>query len=261
MEVFQDYAYYYNAFYHDKDYAGEAKTVNDLLVKYSLGEKADKILNIGCGTGRHDLELAKLGYDVYGIDISKDMISIAEENYARCVKEKSIDKKLVYSVQDARNFHVEEKFDVTLSLFHVMSYQNTNEDINSAVCRVGQALQQGGIFLFDVWYGPGVLTDRPAVRVKRIENEKYAFTRIAEPVMRANENIVEVHYEVYVFDKETQVTRQISEVHNMRYFFKPEIEEILKNNGFQLMDCLSCDTLQEPDFNSWTVYFIARKEA
>ena len=34
MEVFQDYAYYYNAFYQDKDYTAEAKQVDELLKKY-----------------------------------------------------------------------------------------------------------------------------------------------------------------------------------------------------------------------------------
>ena len=43
MEVFQDYAYYYNAFYQDKDYTAEAKQVDELLKKY--GENVKNIIN------------------------------------------------------------------------------------------------------------------------------------------------------------------------------------------------------------------------
>ncbi len=55
MEVFKDYAYYYNSFYQDKNYKDEAKQVDSLLKKY--GHNVAKIINFGCGTGRHDIEL------------------------------------------------------------------------------------------------------------------------------------------------------------------------------------------------------------
>lgn len=77
METFQDYAYYYNAFYQDKDYKSEAKQVDILLQKY--GQNIKKIINYGCGTGRHDIELSKLGYDCSGIDVSPLMIDIAKK--------------------------------------------------------------------------------------------------------------------------------------------------------------------------------------
>ena len=78
MEVFQDYAYYYNAFYQDKDYKVEAQQVDILLQKY--GKNINKIINFGCGTGRHDIELSRMGYQCTGIDMSSTMIEIAEKN-------------------------------------------------------------------------------------------------------------------------------------------------------------------------------------
>lgn len=60
MEIFQDYAYYYNSFYKDKDYNEEARQIDSLLKKY--GANICKIINYGCGTGRHDIELSKMGY-------------------------------------------------------------------------------------------------------------------------------------------------------------------------------------------------------
>lgn len=64
MEVFQDYAYYYNAFYRDKNYRAEAEQVNLLLKKY--GKDVKRIINFGCGTGKHDMELTGMGVSVHG---------------------------------------------------------------------------------------------------------------------------------------------------------------------------------------------------
>ena len=116
MEVFQDYAYYYNAFYQDKDYTAEAKQVDELLKKY--GENVKNIINYGCGTGRHDIELAKIGYCCTGIDMSRLMIDIAKEN--------SQNEKMPihFEVGDIRNYEPEKKYDAVISLFHVISYQN-----------------------------------------------------------------------------------------------------------------------------------------
>lgn len=251
-EVFKDYAYYYNSFYRDKDYGAEAVQVDCLLKKY--GGKIHSIINFGCGTGRHDLELDGMGYQCAGIDASGLMVNIARENAA----DKGAD--IDFSVADIRKFEPEKKYDAVISLFHVMSYQNTNEDILSAFRTARKALEQGGLFLFDVWYGPGVLSDKPAVRVKEIEDEKNRLVRVARPVMDDKRNVVDVCYEVFVINKEDGKTKVIKEIHNMRYFFRPEIEFLLKEAGFELADSLDCQTLEETDFGSWTCYFVARAQ-
>lgn len=250
MEVFQDYAYYYNAFYKDKNYRTEAAQVDILLKRY--GQNIRKIINFGCGTGRHDLELSKLGYCCSGIDLSPLMIDIARKNMEQ---EKTL---LNFSVADIRNYEPKEKYDSVISLFHVMSYQNSNDDILAAFQTARKALNAEGIFLFDAWYGPGVLSDQPAIRIKEIEDEKYRLVRIAKPVMQDKKNVVDVHYEILVIDKESNDTKVINEVHSMRYYFRPEVEMYLKETGFKLIDNLDCITLGETGYGSWTSYFVAR---
>lgn len=49
------------------------------IVKFFEGEKVRKVLDLGCGSGRHMVYLAKYGFDVYGIDIAKHGIKIARE--------------------------------------------------------------------------------------------------------------------------------------------------------------------------------------
>lgn len=255
MEVFKEYAYYYDLFYENKDYAKEVKNVHQLIQKYNKLDVCTKILSMGCGTGRHDIEFNKLGFITKGIDLSEFMIE-------RAMKlERGIEHILPMSFQvaDIRSFASEQKYDAAVSLFHVMSYQNKNEDIVRAFSTANHNIECGGVFIFDVWYGPGVLTDRPAVRIKRVEDAANTMIRYAYPVMHPNSNIVDVCYDILVIDKETDVARQIKEVHNMRYYFKPEIEYMLEQTGFKLVACVDCNSLKEPDYNSWTVYFCAIK--
>lgn len=250
MEVFQDYAYYYNAFYRDKDYAAESRQVDMLLGRY--GNHIRKIINFGCGTGRHDIELTKLGYRCTGLDMSPLMIDIARENSR--IEKLQID----FDVADICEYEPIQKYDAVISLFHVMSYQNSNEKIMAAFRTARKALSNGGLFLFDVWYGPGVLSDKPCVRVKEVEDDKNRLVRIARPVMHAEKNVVDVCYEVFVIDKGSSETKTINETHNMRYFFKPELEFYLKETGFELIDNLDCGTLDKTSYDSWTSYFVAQ---
>lgn len=250
MEIFQDYALYYNLFYEEKDYSAEAKQVDGLLNKYGVNIK--KIINYGCGTGKHDIELSKLGYQCTGIDMSPSMIKTAEENSRKQHTE------INFSVADIRRYNPIENYDAVISLFHVMSYQNSNDDILAAFHAARKALNKNGIFLFDVWYGPGVLSDKPIIRVKEVLTDQYQLVRLAKPVMHDKTNIVDVYYKILVINQKTNKVAKISEVHSMRYFFRPELEMYLKIAGFELLDNLDCITLNKTDYSSWTSFFVAK---
>lgn len=245
MEVFQEYARYYNALYKDKDYMAEARSVDSLLKKY--GSNIHSLIMYGCGTGSHDRCLEKMGYEVYGIDISEEMIEEARRN----------SDTIVYEVADVRSYISKRKFDAVVSLFHVMSYQNTNEDVCRAFCSARNLLEAGGIFLFDVWYGPGVLTDLPSLRIKEVEDEENKILRIAQPELHADTDVVDVNYKMFVTNKHTNISKRIEEKHCMRYFFRPEIDKYLKEANFRIVDCVDCRTLKLADYSSWTSYFVA----
>lgn len=253
MDIFKNYAYYYNLFYGNKNYQSEANVINQLLKSHAKDKTIKTVLNIGCGTGRHDVELAKLGYKMTGIDFSEDMIEIANADKGGMSENQ-------FQVGDARNYRTDKKYDAVISLFHVMSYQNSNEDILRSFGTVERLLDKDNLFLFDVWYGPGVLTDKPTVRMKELEDDTNKIMRIANPVMYVDKNVVDVNYQVLITNKETNITQEIKETHSMRYYFEPEIRKYLELCGMELDICLDCETLQKPTFESWTVYFIARKK-
>jgi len=252
MSVFKEYARYYDLLYRDKDYRGEADYVHRLIQQHR--PEAKTILNLGCGSGRHDLYLAENGYKVVGIDISEEMLTTAR-------KAANNSAATEYLLGDIRSFRSEQKFDAVIALFHVMSYQSTNEDLLAAFKTVQFHLKPDGLFLFDCWYGPGVLTDRPMVRVKTLEDERLKVTRIANPVMTASSNLVDVNYQIFIEDRESKRIEEISETHRMRYLFEPEVRELLAQAGFTITSSEEWLSSAPLDFSSWNAVFACKKDA
>ena len=91
------------------------------------------------------------------------------------------------------------------------------------------ALSADGLFVFDFWYGPAVLTKRPAVRVRRVTAPNVRLTRIAEPEHQFHRNVVNVKYTIIAVDQRSGRLEEMVEVHPMRYFFLPEIEMFAAN--------------------------------
>lgn len=255
MAIFNKYSNYYNTLYSDKDYAGEANYIDMLIKKHHPNAKT--ILNMGCGTGRHDFLLAERGYLLTGVDFSEEMLSIAIDQKSKMDLDSS---KTEFYTGDIRNIRLPKKFDIVISLFDVMSYQTKNLDLKKAFETASFHLEKDGLFIFDCWYGPGVLNDPPTIRVKELENDKIIIKRTAKPTLYQNENIVDVDYHLFVRDKKDEKVEEICETHSMRYLFKLEIEMIFENIGFEMISFseFMSDSLPGPD--NWDVCFIGRKK-
>ncbi len=246
--VFDVYAQYYNLLYQDKDYQGEVDYVESLIKKHKSNTKT--ILNLGCGTGRHDVLFAKKGFEITGVDLSKQMIEFAKSNPEA--------KGCTFVQGDARTVRLNKKFDVVVSLFHVISYQTTNEDLENFLKTAKLHIAEGGLLIFDCWYGPAVLTDRPSVRIKRMENSQTSVVRLTEPQMYANRNVVDVNYDVEVTDKKTAKREIVKELHSMRYLFYPEIELLSKSVGLTIINFEEWLSGRVPDYNSWNALFVLK---
>jgi SAM-dependent methyltransferase len=254
MKVFEKYAEYYDLLYQDKDYPSEANFIHDLIQKHF--PHAESILDLGCGTGNHALALLDFGYQITGIDKSKFNIKQARDKLS---DRDSNPAKIDFKKADICQIRLDHRYDVVTSLFHVISYQICNKNLEAFFQTARHHLKKGGLFIFDCWYGPAVLYDRPAVRIKTKDTERLKVTRIAEPEIFPNKNRVDVSYHLIVQDKKTEKTSEIHETHQMRYLFKPEIQNFLVHAGLELIDCAEWMTNKVPGFDTWGVYFVASK--
>jgi SAM-dependent methyltransferase len=251
VTVFKEYAEYYDLLYRDKDYASEASYVTGLIER--LRPDAASILDLGCGTGNHDAIFAENGYRVVGVDRSPEII---EKARAKCGRPSSLD--LRFETGQIETLRFEDRFDVVVSLFHVMSYLTTDLNLQAAFETARHHLKPDGVFIFDCWYGPAVLTDLPSVRVKRVGNDVVDVIRIAEPQISPNENTVNVSYQVVVLHKASGRIMEVTETHPMRYWFKPEVKRMLETTRFEPVNCMEWMTGRKPGVDTWNVCFVAR---
>jgi len=248
--VFDIYAHYYDLLYQDKDYSGESEYVDASIREKS--PKAKNILELGCGTGAHAVHLARMGYTVHGVDMSENMLSRAEARKASLPAE--VAARLSFGIGDVRSVSTGQTYDVVISLFHVISYQSTNADLDDAFETAEKHLTSGGLFLFDFWYGPAVLTQKPKIRVRRLENEDIKVTRVAEPTMHINENCVDVNYDIFIEQKNSNEIAQIQEKHKMRYLFLPELKCLFDSaiwSNYEACEWLTSEALSD---RSWSAF-------
>lgn len=250
-KVFDLYGKYYDLLYRDKDYYGESLYLNMLIEKFRPNSKS--ILDLGCGTGKHDIIFAENGFNVTGVELSENMIRKAQMNQE---KNKQY-LKLDFVCKDIRNLKLNKKFDIVFSLFHVMSYQTTNRDLRMTFSTAKEHLKDDGLFIFDFWYGPAVLNERPERRVKLLEDDELKIERFAEPVLKVNENTVDVKYEVYVENKVDKTKKEIFETHSMRYLFIPEIKLFLSEINMGIVHFEEWMTGSKLTDSSWSAVVLA----
>lgn len=252
MKNFVKYARYYDLLYQDKDYRKEADYVDDLIRRYSI-KRNKSLLDVGCGTGGHAIWFAKKGYKVFGIDRSAEMISLARK---RLTQEKEVE----FGVRDVSRFALGSKFDIAVSLFHVMSYLTTNEGFLKSLTNIANQLKKDGLFIFDFWYGPAVLKQKPAGRVKEVSDAFTIIKRSVIPKININQDTVDIDYKSVVLNKDNRRPKVIRERHTLRYFFLPELYLMLGIAGFRVLKCLKWMKMNEKvSESSWSAVIIARK--
>jgi SAM-dependent methyltransferase len=243
---FFSYGKYYDLINHKKNYQKEVKFLIKLLK--TNHKKNLKILEFGSGTGKHSCLLAKKGYVIHGVEMSDEMILNSHKH-----------KNFYLEKGDITKIKIKRKFDAVISLFHVVSYQTSNSSINAVFKNARQHLQDGGMFIFDMWYSPAVIHQKPSIKVKSFENNQIKIIRIAEPTSFHNKNIVNVKFKFFIQNLISKSVETFEEVHSMRHFSLPEISFIAEANGFKLQKAGEFLTNQKPSEKTWSIYLVFKK--
>ncbi len=232
MSAFKNYAAYYDLLYAERDCAGEVEFVLDRLRAFAPA--AQDLLELGCGTGAHAFGLARAGLTVDGIDLSADMLRVAETRRAALPSEQAA--RLAFTQGDLCRFERGRAYDAIVSLFHVMSYVTEDAAILAALGAVRRHLKPGGVFLFDFWHGPAVVATGPLPRTKTVENEHFRLLRETRPIWERDRDLVRVGYRLQVTDLASGRCEIIEEEHRLRYFFLPVLERWLTTAGLRIVE-------------------------
>lgn len=138
-ELFTNYA---NAYDKESFTQGTVAEVDFIEVEIQ-SDRSKTILDIGCGTGRHAIELAKRGYSVVGIDLSESQLQKAREKAQR----EGVQVKFLQA--DARHFNFETPFDLVIMLCGgAFSLMETDEMNFSILTNADNVLTTKGKFIF-----------------------------------------------------------------------------------------------------------------
>ncbi|NCA83689.1 MAG: class I SAM-dependent methyltransferase [Opitutae bacterium] len=143
-ELFENYGQQYDRENFAQGTLGECD-----FIERELGDnRAARILDIGCGTGRHSLELARRGYAVVGVDLSDSLLARAREKAA------GQDLPVVFQRQDARALPFAQEFDLAVMICEGAFPLMETDEMNFAILRsAAQALKPGGKLIFTTLNG------------------------------------------------------------------------------------------------------------
>jgi SAM-dependent methyltransferase len=245
------YADAYDDIYTEKDYDGETELLVRLFREYADGA-VGTVLDLGCGTGGHALRLAARGYEVVGVDRSEEMLEQAQ------AKAEGLSGEVSFSLGDIRAVRLNRQFDAVLVLFAVLGYQTGNADVLAALQAARAHLRPGGLLLFDVWYGPAVLRNRPTQRFKSIDTERGRLLRLSKGELDVRHHLCEVDIHLWLLAGDRLVT-ETEERHSVRFFFPLELELVLGTAGFSLERLGAFPEFdRDPDESTWNVLAVAR---
>lgn len=193
----------------------EAIVQVDALVEAFHLSHGQKLLDLGCGAGRHSIEFAKRGLSVVGLDYSSILIEEAKEKIQNM---KGLNPRFV--VGDMRDLKGLGSFDVITSLFTSFGYFSQKSDDVRVLNAVQHCLKRGGIFILDYLHPYQVKKMLVSQEKKIVLGEQVQISRKIE-----NDRVI----------KNIQFPgRNYQE--SVRLYQRQELETMIKNAKIQVID-------------------------
>jgi len=224
-----------------------ADYIEKILKKHGI-EKG-LVLELGCGTGTMTRKMADKGYDMIGIDISEDMLSLARE------RSEGKYEDILYLCQDMRAFELYGTVAAIICVCDTINYMLTTEDLSKVFRLAGNYLDPGGLFIFDmdtIYLYEQVLADKTTY----IEHENGSF--IWENNYYPEENINEVNLTFFI-KQENSLYRKYQETHTRRAYDLETIRKLLNEAQLDMIGAYHELTELEPRPDSERIYIIARE--
>jgi SAM-dependent methyltransferase len=221
-ELFHDFADKYDRENFTAGTTGEV----DFIEKEIKFNKNIRILDIGCGTGRHSLELARRGYNVTGFDLSPSMIE-----KARLLAKKE-NLKIDFQVRDARDFNFGEAFDLAIMIcegaFPLMESDEMNFSILQNACN---SLKHGGKLIQTTLNG-----------LFPLFHSVKEFMDKGDNLGQSSGNTFDLmtFRDLSVYEIEDDHGNKKSLKCNERYYVPPEMSWLLKSAGFKKVEIFGC---------------------
>ena len=248
MEAYRSFAQVYDMFMDDIDYDAWSVYLIGLLREYGVNEGL--VLELGCGTGSMTQRLAASGYDMIGVDLSDDMLEIAQEKKIQSGLE------ILYLQQDMRGFELYGTVRAVVSVCDSLNYILEDEELLGVFSLVNNYLDPGGVFVFDLntVYKYETLMGEQTIAENR-EEASFIWDNYYDRESMRNE------YELAIFIPEGAggLYRKYEEVHYQRAYPMSRIIRLLEQAGMEFVTAYDAFTRNQPVPESERICVIARE--
>ncbi len=213
--LYRQLAVYYDAIYGFKDYAAEAKRVEDLIRRFGP-ENGRSLLDIGCGTGHH-LRYWRRHFDCVGLDSSPAMLRMARGRLPG----------VRFVLGKMQTFALGRKFDAITCMFSAIGYVKDLRDLRATIRNFGAHLNPGGVVVVEPWLEPkDYAAGHPSLLVYETRNLKIA--RASYSHLRGKQSEIEMQYLVVRRGKGIQ---HFSESHRCPLFDRKQMLAAFRAEG------------------------------
>ena len=247
-EQYTSLSLFYDAFMQDVDYGAWCDFYEEAFRRFSTSP-VENLVDIGCGTGNITLPMAKRGYKTTGLDLSEEMLALAEQ------KSQEARVGIRFLGSDMRTFSLGFRADAAISSFDCINYLLKTADVEAAFYRAHENLQKGGLFIFDV-ATPHKYKNVLAGNSFVFENDDVFMTW--ENYFNEKSGICSFYLTFFL--REGELYRREEEEQRQRSYSLKTIRKLLKNTGFTVLcECGDIDFSPVTE-ESERAFFICKAE-
>jgi len=220
-----------------------------LLLFSFVGHKPRCVLDCACGTGNVSFGLAEQGLEVTGVDLSGDMIAVAQAKAAD--RQPALPLRFVQA--DLSDFHLGQTFDSTTCLYDSLNYILDPAALRAAFGCIARHVEPGGVFVFDMNSVHALTADLFTQRNRDPRKTlHYDWQANFDPTTR----VCTVQMEFLRTLSDGRIER-FYEMHRERAYDLAEIEAMLTATGWQVLHTFDAYTLNRPHQRSERWFFVA----
>ena len=214
-----------------------------------LDKKQQNLLELACGTGILSVELANLGFNVTGLDLSEEMITLAKKRIS------ADDEGLRFVTGDMLHLEDKNTYDVVTCYSDSICYMPNEEAVGKVFKDVYEALTDSGTFIFDV-HSTFQIEEGFSEYSYHYQTDDFAF--LWESYLGEEEYSVEHFLTFFVSDKLGKFER-FDELHEERTYELSTYQSLLKTAGFKSVEVFADFEDVKPDEESKRWFFVCEK--
>ncbi len=245
-EGYLSFASVYHALNRDFPYEQVAVHYDAIIKKF--GAPGDILLDLGCGSGRLTFLLEQMGYDTVGVDASEEMLSYALEQKMESGSD------TLFLCQRMEELDMFGTMDITVSLLDCINHLKDREAVKKTLARVHLFGAPNGLFIFDcntLYKHQKLLAGQTFVYDTEDFYCVWQNTLLDEQTVQMDLDMFFSLEEEGLYERECESFCEVA-------YAREEMEEMLKNAGFELLAVYDGFTFEPPAEQSERLLFVAR---